>query len=100
MMLIDVYLLPWPRRGSTSLQRRLMQLASNRKAHRLLLVGGAVTAYAQLRSLLAGDHLVRIYRKVNVCLALCDVNCTRLEMCIDISLGVNLLLLSPKRLYA
>ena len=65
MVLIDVYILPWPRRGSRPLPRHARQLALHRKTIRLAVVVGAVTAYAQLRSWLSGDHLVRIYRKVS-----------------------------------
>ena len=66
MILIDVYLLPWPRRDHRTCQQHLIQLAKHRKAARLAAVSAAVVAYAKLRSWLAGDHLVRIYRKVSV----------------------------------
>ena len=65
MVLIDMYMLPWPRRGSGPWPRHALQLALHRKTIRVVLIGAAVTAYARLRSWLAGDHLVRIYRKVS-----------------------------------
>ncbi|DBA82648.1 hypothetical protein WJX77_007258 [Trebouxia sp. C0004] len=64
LVLIDIYLLPWPRLSSSSLRHCAAQLACHRKVIRLVAVTAAVAAYAQLRSWLAGDHLVRIYRKV------------------------------------
>ena len=71
MILIDIYILPWPRRGSTSLQQHVGQLASSTKTHRLLVIASAVVAYAKLRSWLAIDHLVSIYRKVTHCFCIC-----------------------------
>ncbi len=65
LVLIDVYMLPWPRLSSCSLRHQAAQLACHRKVIRLAAVTAAVAAYAQLRSWLAGDHLVRIYRKVS-----------------------------------
>ncbi|KAL0052516.1 hypothetical protein WJX82_003322 [Trebouxia sp. C0006] len=64
LVLIDVYMLPWPRLSSRSLRHHAAQLLCHRKVIRLVAVTAAVAAYAQLRSWLAGDHLVRIYRKV------------------------------------
>ncbi|KAA6425208.1 MAG: hypothetical protein FRX49_04703 [Trebouxia sp. A1-2] len=64
LVLIDMYILPWPRLSSRSLRHHTAQLACHRKVIRLVAVTAAVAAYAQLRSWLAGDHLVRIYRKV------------------------------------
>lgn len=64
MMLLDLYMLPWPRRGSACLYQHAAHLLRHRKLHRLLLMLLTVLAYAKLRSWLAGDHLVRIYRKV------------------------------------
>ena len=64
MVLWDVFLLPWPVRGRRGAVQRAVQLAATRKAQRLALVSCCVLAYACLRSWLAGDHLVRIYRKV------------------------------------
>lgn len=63
-MLIDVYLLPWDGSAPGTWQQRPPKLASHPKLHRLAAVTLAVVAYAKLRSWLAGDHLVRIYRKV------------------------------------
>ena len=65
LVLIDMYMLPWPRLSSSSLRHHAAQLACHRKVIRLVAVTAAVVAYAQLRSWLAGDHLVRIYRKVS-----------------------------------
>lgn len=67
MVLWDVYLLPWPNRGGRTLPQRALQLANHKKVHRLVVMCCTVVAYARLRSWLAGDHLVRIYRKVAHC---------------------------------
>lgn len=64
MMLLDLCLLPWPRRDPAGPQLCASQLLSHRKVHRLLATLVSVVAYTKLRSWLAGDHLVRIYRKV------------------------------------
>ena len=64
MMLLDLCLLPWPRRGPACLRLHVFRLLTRRKLHRLLLTLASVAAYTKLRSWLAGDHLVRIYRKV------------------------------------
>lgn len=71
LVLIDMYILPWPRLSSRSLRHHTAQLACHRKVIRLVAVTAAVAAYAQLRSWLAGDHLVRIYRKVSRCGVAC-----------------------------
>ena len=63
-MLLDVCLLPWPRRGAACLRMHVTQLLRHRKVHRLLATLVSVAAYTKLRAWLAGDHLVRIYRKV------------------------------------
>lgn len=67
MMLLDLCLLPWPRRGPACLRlhRHAARLLTHRKLHRLLLTLLSLAAYTKLRSWLAGDHLVRIYRKVS-----------------------------------
>ena len=56
MILIDVYMLPWPRRSPQTHHqpqgdpwRYLAQLAGHRKVHRLAAVAAAVVAYAKLR---------------------------------------------------
>lgn len=72
LVLIDTYMLPWPRLSSRSLRHHAAQLACHRKVIRLVAVTAAVAAYAQLRSWLAGDHLVRIYRKVSGCGVACS----------------------------
>ena len=64
MMLLDLWLLPWPRRGPACLRLHPARLLTHRKLHRLLFTLVSVAAYIKLRSWLAGDHLVRIYRKV------------------------------------
>ena len=66
MMLLDLYMLPWPRGGTATLMQRVSLLLRHRKLHRMLLMLLALASYAQLRSWLAGDHLVRIYRKVHM----------------------------------
>lgn len=69
MVLWDVFLLPWPSRGLRTLAQRAIQLVAHKKGHRLIVICGCVIAYAHLRSWLAGDHLVRIYRKVMPCVS-------------------------------
>lgn len=64
MMLLDLCLLPWPRRGPACLRLHALRLLTHTKLHRLLSTLASVAAYTKLRSWLAGDHLVRIYRKV------------------------------------
>ena len=66
MTLLDLCLLPWPRRGPARLCLHAKHLLSHRKVHRLLVMLVSVAAYTRLRSWLAGDHLVRIYRKVRL----------------------------------
>lgn len=65
MALWDVFLMPWPPRAGRTPFQRACQLMHHKKVHRILVISCCVVAYARLRSWLAGDHLVRIYRKVS-----------------------------------
>ena len=64
MVLWDVFLVPWPPKAGRSPVQRANQLLHHKKVHRILLISSCVLCYTRLRSWLAGDHLVRIYRKV------------------------------------
>lgn len=74
MALYEAFMVPFPKpdhslEGCSTHERlfsRLKQLLSSRKLARILVVGSAVLCYVTMRSFLATDQLVRIYRKVSL----------------------------------
>lgn len=53
------------RRSVKQLGRQLLYLIRTPKAMRMIVLGVALVIYVKLRSFLAVDQLVRIYREVN-----------------------------------